>query len=117
MQAIVPIKLRTAGFDPDDFVVGAYGSEGWERAMLPPIALERAQAHTGQTFAPENVVIIGDTPNDIACATSIGARTIAVATGPFTTEQLRQHRPDHVFEDMHDVERVIAAILNTDLPN
>ena len=52
MPGLVPIKLRAAGFDPDDFKIGAFGSEGWQRAMLPPLALERARHHAGRDFAP-----------------------------------------------------------------
>jgi phosphoglycolate phosphatase len=112
MPALVPIKLRAAGFDPDDFKIGAFGSEGWKRAMLPPLALERARIHAGRDFAPERIVIIGDTPGDIACARSIGARTVAVATGPFKVNELRAHHPDHLFESMADTEAVLAAIFD-----
>jgi len=52
MAGLVPIKLRAAGFDPADFPIGAFGSEGWERAMLPPLALARANAFNGADFAP-----------------------------------------------------------------
>ncbi len=113
MQALAPIKLRAAGFDPAVFSVGAYGSEGWERAMLPPLALERAIEHNGAAFRSDRVVIIGDTPDDIMCAASISARTIAVATGPFTTAQLRAYRPDHAFDSMQNHAAVLTAILNT----
>lgn len=112
MPGLVPIKLRAAGFDPDDFKIGAFGSEGWERAMLPPLALERARSHTGQDFAPERIVIIGDTPGDIDCAGSISARTIAVATGPFEANELRAYHPDHLFETLADTEAVLAAIFH-----
>jgi phosphoglycolate phosphatase len=108
--ALVPIKLRAAGYDPADFKVGAYGSEGWDRSMLPPLALSRARAYSGVSFAPEQIVIIGDTPGDITCAASIGARTIAVATGPYSVPQLREFRPDHVFETMADTQAVLSAI-------
>lgn len=111
MSKIVALKLTTAGFDPAHFPVGAFGSEGWERAMLPPIALQRAEAASGVCFEPENVVIIGDTPGDISCAQSIGARTIAVATGPFTSAELRAHSPTHTFESMADPDAILAAIL------
>ncbi len=112
MAALVPIKLRAAGFDPADFKIGAFGSEGWIRAMLPPLALERARAYTNGDFAPERIVVIGDTPGDINCAESVQGRTIAVATGPFSVDELRQYQPDHVFETMQDHERVVAAVLH-----
>ncbi len=110
VQSLVAIKLRAAGYDPRDFRIGAFGSEGWTRPMLPPLALDRARRLAGLDFAPERVVIIGDTPGDIECADSIGARTIAVATGPFSIEQLAAHRPDHVFADMANRDAVLSAI-------
>jgi phosphoglycolate phosphatase len=110
MAGLVPIKLRAAGYDPDDFKIGAFGSEGWQRKMLPPLALERARAYAGINFPPERIVIVGDTPGDIACAQSIGARTMAVATGPFKVSELRAYHPDHLFETMADTASVLAAI-------
>jgi phosphoglycolate phosphatase-like HAD superfamily hydrolase len=110
MAGLVPIKLRAAGFDPDDFKVGAFGSEGSVRAMLPPLALARAGAYAGREFSPEWVVIVGDTPGDIACAASIGARTLAVATGPFNVTELRACHPDHLFETLAHTASVLDAI-------
>jgi len=107
---LVPIKLRTAGFDPDDFKVAAFGSEGWARSMLPPLALDRARVYSGTNFSPERIVIIGDTPDDIACAASVQARTIAVATGSFSMDQLRACKPTHVFESMANTDALLAAI-------
>jgi len=112
MAGLVPIKLRAAGFDPADFPIGAFGSEGWNRAMLPPLALARANAFNGADFAPDHVVIIGDTPGDIACAHSIGARTIAVATGPFSAGELAACQPDGLFATLEDTNAVLRAILN-----
>lgn len=110
MRGLIPVKLRAAGFDPDDFRVGAYGSDGWQRPMLPPLALARAEALAGQPFAPERVVIIGDTPGDVACAQSIRARTLAVATGPFTAAELRACGPTYVFESLAETGAVLDAL-------
>ncbi len=109
---LVPHKLRVAGYDLADFKVAAYGSEGWERAMLPPLALRRARAYAGVDFPGERIMIIGDTPDDVLCATSVEARTLAVATGPFSANQLRDHHPTFVFDEMRDVDAVLAAILH-----
>jgi phosphoglycolate phosphatase len=110
IHGLVPIKLQAAGYDPADFKIGAFGSEGVNRSMLPPLALERARAYSNANFSPEQIVIIGDTPRDIECAASIQARTIAVATGPFSVTDLRAYRPDHVFETLADRDAVLSAI-------
>ena len=112
MEGIASIKLHAAGYDPSDFKIGAFGSEGWKRAMLPPIAVERAQVLSGTHFAGKQIVIIGDTPEDITCAGSVNGRAIAVATGPFKPDQLRLHHPDFLFDSMANVEDVLTAIFD-----
>ena len=65
----------------------------------------------GQALQGGDVVIIGDTPNDIACGKAHGARTVAVATGPFSVADLAAHHPDAVLADLADLDAVTRAIL------
>jgi phosphoglycolate phosphatase-like HAD superfamily hydrolase len=102
------VKLETAGLD--GFAVGVFGAHHEERAALPPLAVEKALERFGHRFEGKSVVIIGDTPNDIACGRAVGARTIAVATGRFGPEALAAHEPDYVFPDLSDQAAVLAAI-------
>lgn len=102
------VKLETA--DLDGFRMGVFGAHHEERAALPPLAVEAAQRQWGHEFRGKSIVIIGDTPNDIACGRAVGARTIAVATGRIDTEVLAQHEPDFLFPDLSDHEAVLAAI-------
>jgi phosphoglycolate phosphatase-like HAD superfamily hydrolase len=108
----VPLKLAAAGIDPARFVAGAYGSDSLERDELFAIALERTRAATGLPIEGRDVIIIGDTPADIRCARNGGGRAIAVATGPYPADLLLRHRPDHLFADLADTERVLQAILD-----
>jgi phosphoglycolate phosphatase len=41
----------------------------------------------------ESVFVIGDTPHDVACGREIGARTVAVATGAFSLDELAACEP------------------------
>ncbi len=84
------------------FAFGAYGCDDADRNRLGPIALERAARHAGRRFSPQETWIVGDTPKDIACARAIGAKSLAVATGGFTTGQLASHRPDHVVRSLDE---------------
>lgn len=93
-----------------DFDAGAYGSDHHIRANLVPIAAERAAQRYGRVFAGRDVVVIGDTPNDIDCGRAAGARTIAVATGPFGVDELRAHGADVVLPSLADTEAVMTAI-------
>ncbi|MCC6895036.1 MAG: HAD family hydrolase [Anaerolineae bacterium] len=100
-STIAPIKLRAGGFDPDWFVVGAYGSESPDRNALPALAVARAEKLTGRKIAPEQVIVIGDTPADIACARALGAVAVAVKTGfPATPTELAESNPDYLLNDL-----------------
>ncbi len=104
------LKLRSAGLDPGRFRVGAYGSDSANRSELPPIAAHRAEPYFGRIPSGPEVIIIGDTPADIACGECIGARAIAVATGGYSVSDLASCGPHAVFEDLSDTGRVIDAI-------
>ena len=106
-----PLKLRAAGIDPSLFVDGAYGSDSLDRDELFEIALNRVREKTGIEFTGKNVIIIGDTPADIRCARQGGGRAVAVATGPFTADRLRDYQPDHLFADLIDTEAVVNSLL------
>lgn len=95
-----PIKLRAAGFDPDWFPIGAYGSEAVDRDHLPAIALERAVRYLGEPITPEQVTIIGDTPADISCARALGGHAVAVMTGFSSREALTAAKPDILLDDL-----------------
>jgi phosphoglycolate phosphatase-like HAD superfamily hydrolase len=93
------------------FEFGAFANDSHLRDELGPFALRRAREKLGIDFPPDRVFIIGDTPHDIACGQAIGAKTIAVATGAFTPEQLAQHHPTHIFPDLSDTKALLAAVL------
>ena len=107
------LKLRSAGLDPARFAVGAYGSDARARHELPAIAARRAALHLGgsREFSGDAVVIVGDTPDDVACGRPIGARSVAVATGHYDTTALRATGAHHVFPDLTDTGAVLAALL------
>jgi phosphoglycolate phosphatase len=67
---------------------GGFGSDHEDRAALPEIARRRA-ARDDAAWPRERTVVIGDTPNDIACARADGVRCLAVTTGPYAADDLR----------------------------
>lgn len=73
----------------DYFQTGAFGDDNPDRNALAQIARERGSRLAGRELQGEEVLVIGDTPLDIACAESIGARMLAVATGPYPVDQLK----------------------------
>lgn len=93
------------------FPFGAFADDAFHRNDLPSIAIQRAEAMVNHRFLPENVVIIGDTEHDIACAKASGTRSLAVATGNYSYERLESRLPDALFSDLGDTSAVLERIL------
>jgi phosphoglycolate phosphatase-like HAD superfamily hydrolase len=91
-------------FFPD----GAFAEDSGDRASIARRALELARR--GGTVAEDGVFVIGDTPHDIGCAAAIGARTIAVATGGYTLEELEAHRPWRAFNELPAADEFLRLI-------
>lgn len=106
------LKLASAGFDFDRFRVGAFGSDHHDRKQLPAIAVARARHLLEREFQGKSIVIIGDTPADIACGESLGVRTIAVATGKYSAGELSACGPDFLFDSLSATNEVWAAIFS-----
>lgn len=103
-------KLESAGIEFERFQVGAFGSDHALRRELPAIAVARARERIAHDFEGKAIVIIGDTPADVACGAHLGVRTIAVATGNYTTSELAACGPDFLFEDLTETDRVWEAL-------
>jgi phosphoglycolate phosphatase len=106
------IKLTAAGIDPDRFRVNAFGSDHEHRPELPAIAQRRASEKLGLEIAGGRVVVIGDTPADIECGRSLGAKAIGVASGHYTVAQLEAHNAYAVFPSLEDTCQVLESIVN-----
>ncbi|HEY9682009.1 MAG TPA: HAD family hydrolase [Oculatellaceae cyanobacterium] len=94
----------------DYFPIGAYGSDSANRLDLPAIAVERANEHYEQDFNKDEVVIVGDSVNDILCAKHYGAKCIAVNTGKTPRADLEAYKPEYLFADLSQTDDVTAAI-------
>ncbi len=88
-EGVARLKLRRAGLEhwfPSG--QGGFGSDSEDRVALPPLARRRAGT-LGRPYPREQTLVIGDTPRDIACAHADGLRCVAVTTGPFSADQLK----------------------------
>ena len=92
------------------FPCGAFGDEAPHRNVLVPKALRRVAACGGPAFLAANTIVIGDTPLDVGCAAHVGARSLAVATGSHSVEELRAAGADAVLKDLSDTDEVIGII-------
>ena len=104
------LKLGSVGL-LEYFPVGGFGSDSEIREDLPAVAMERAARNWGVAFDPQAVVVIGDTPRDVACGKYGGTRTVAVATGRFDETALADTGADHVLPDMTDLEGTVEVLL------
>ncbi len=103
-----PVKLSAAGFNPAWFAIGAYGSEAHQRDDLPALALARAVEHYRLPITPDEVIIVGDTPDDISCARALGALVVAVETGYIQPDVLAAARPDYLLRDLTEFATVFT---------
>jgi phosphoglycolate phosphatase-like HAD superfamily hydrolase len=94
------------------FRCGAFGDDAADRNALVPFALERARGCGLGHLDPANVVVVGDTPHDVACALAVGAVPVGVATGGFSVGELRDSGAEIVFEDLSDSRAFMRAVLS-----
>ncbi|UVS81061.1 HAD family hydrolase [Actinokineospora sp. UTMC 2448] len=94
-----------------DFEVGGYGGVSPDRHELVKTAMQAASAKYGTDFEPGRVVVIGDTPHDVAAALHHGAIGVGVATGRSSVSELRDSGAHLVLEDLSDTPAVLAALV------
>jgi phosphoglycolate phosphatase-like HAD superfamily hydrolase len=114
IPALARVKLDGLGLTKHlDLSIGAYGDVSEVRSDLVPVARRNAAARYGGDYAGRATVLVGDTPNDIEAAVVNGARSVAVATGSFSTQQLIDAGADVVLADLADTAKAVGAILGS----
>jgi len=93
-----------------DLEVGGYGSDGDTRPPLIRQAWQRAEHKYDRAFEPDRLVVIGDTPLDVAAAREVGIHAVGVATGSSTVEDLIAAQASIVLPHLADTEAVIRAV-------
>jgi len=96
-------KLLSAGYNPEDF--------DWEHSYFGHQSPTRQHLTAGARAAlsGQNAIIVGDTPNDGLAADSAGIPFIAVATGIYSTDELR---PTSALVVVEDLESGLDALLD-----
>lgn len=92
------------------FRCGAFGDDALDRNALVPVAMARARECGIAATNASEVIVIGDTPHDVACAHAVSATAIAVATGTYSEDQLRAAGARIVFADLSDTEAVLRVV-------
>jgi phosphoglycolate phosphatase len=110
LEEAAHLKMRMVGLSSFFQLPGAFGDDSHDRRDLPALAHARLSQALGFELEPRQMIVIGDTPNDIACAKHFGARSVAVATGRFYTPgDLLAHQPDALLPDLSDTALVIET--------
>lgn len=107
------LKMDLMGLTEYFDLPGAFGDESHDRSDLPALAAARISRHMNFEVAPHQFIVIGDTPNDVACARHFGARAVVVGTGRmYTHEDLLACEPDALLPDLSNVELVMQTLAN-----
>jgi phosphoglycolate phosphatase len=91
-------KMERAGLRPY-FRFGAFAELAKDRAGLVRIAIRQARRE-GWIARDSSISLVGDHPNDVRAAQANGIRSVAVATGLASMEELQAHRPDLALPDL-----------------
>jgi phosphoglycolate phosphatase len=105
--------VKMVAFDLTQFFdveVGAYGTDHADRNELVPIALGRVERLRGERYDRAEVWVIGDTPNDYACARAGGVHCLLVATGQIPIADLRALDADAVLKDLTNTAAVVSLL-------
>lgn len=92
------------------FPFGGFGDEHHDRDCVASDALRAAHAHLNGACHSATVWVVGDTPFDVTCGRSIGARTLAVVTGGHDRAELAPYAPDAVLDDLADTADVLRLL-------
>jgi phosphoglycolate phosphatase-like HAD superfamily hydrolase len=95
------IKLRRGDLNRF-FAFGGYGSDAEDRAGLVRRAAAIAASHAGAAIEGTDTFVIGDTPRDIEAGKAAGFRTVGVATGQYSLEQLQTAGADFAISDFRE---------------
>ncbi len=105
------LKMKIVGLSDYFTLPGAFGDESHDRRDLPELAAARINAHLNLDLPPHQFIVIGDTPNDVACAKHFGAKAVAVNTGRmYTASDLLACEPDALLPDLSDLDLVMRTL-------
>ncbi|GLY53770.1 haloacid dehalogenase-like hydrolase [Lentzea sp. NBRC 102530] len=111
LRVVARIKLVALGLEQFlDLETSSYGDDHADRAELVAIARERAAQQLDTPFGPDDTVLIGDTPRDVAAALTAGAQVIAVASGKSSVEELQAAGARKVLVDLTNTAELVQLI-------
>jgi phosphoglycolate phosphatase-like HAD superfamily hydrolase len=101
VETAAHIKLERAHLNRY-FHFGGYGSDSTNRTELTRKAVERAATILGRELSRDEVLVVGDTPHDIAAAHGADSIGVGVATGHYSTDELDAAGADYVLASLEE---------------
>ena len=120
LEACAGVPLHVATNKPrrfTDAILAGVGLDGVFRRIVAgdeaplrkPDPAHLAACLAGLEVEPARVVVVGDSPNDIAAARGLGAVAVGCAYGLVAPERVRAAAPDHVIEDIAQLLELFPA--------
>jgi phosphoglycolate phosphatase-like HAD superfamily hydrolase len=94
-------RIGLDGFFPPGH--GAFGCEREDRVELFELARDREEG-----WPPEATVAVGDTPLDVSSAHAASTRCVAITTGRFSADELRD--ADRIIGDLRDLPAALTSL-------
>ncbi|HEX9122806.1 MAG TPA: HAD family hydrolase [Actinomycetota bacterium] len=99
LEGSARVKLARANLNRF-FPIGGYGTDSDDRVEVTRTAIRRVEMLHGHDILWGRVMVVGDTPNDVAAANDAGAVSVAVASGKYSVEELAASGADHVLPSL-----------------
>lgn len=118
LRSAAEIKLQVAGLDEYlDLRIGGFGSDARDRFQLPAVVARRYYEIYGHHLDHTRAVVVGDAPNDIACARHADLHVVVVAHR-MGHEELATYHPDVILDslDPPGVVRAISSLSGSGAP-
>ncbi|MFE9016678.1 HAD family hydrolase [Streptomyces cyaneofuscatus] len=111
IRPVAEIKLQVFGLDTHiRFPFGGYGEDHDDRAELVRTAITRTRQASTTPFTEADVLLIGDTPADVAAGRGAGVRVLGVATGRTTIAELNKAGATDSVTDLEDLHPLRALL-------
>jgi phosphoglycolate phosphatase len=96
-------QIKLGRFDlMKHFSFGAYGDDSETRSDLPVVARNRAQEVLGKTFEFDEIVLVGDTPEDAIAAKINGCKSIIVCRRHEWYDDIVRAGADFIVDSLND---------------
>jgi len=112
IEAGARLKLGSVGLS-GYFDLGGFGGDAPDRAGIGRVARSRFERRHNAVIDPADVVVVGDSTEDVRAGRANGYRTLAVGTGWTGHDEIRALEPDLFLPDLTDYARVLQFIFGT----